>query len=139
MTRIIITVLVLVHLAAAIWHGEAHTDLKIELPPEKDAFIYIVIVSAPILAAVLAWTRRLQLALWILVLSMLGAFLFGVYHHYILISPDNIAHLPAGSPESHSHFIDSAAAIAILELASVGYGIFCLARARWAPRAEVDG
>ena len=129
MTRVVITVLVLVHLVAAIWHGEAHTDLEIELPQEKDAFIYIVIVSAPILAAALAWTRRMQLALWVFVLSMLGALLFGVYHHYILVSPDNVAHLPPGSPELHSHFIDSAAAIAILELVSVGYGVFCLVRA----------
>jgi hypothetical protein len=134
-TRVVITVLVLVHLVAAVWHGEAHTDLEIDLPPVKDAFVYIVIVSAPILAAVLAWTRRLRLALWVFVLSMLGALLFGVYHHYILISPDNVAHLPPGSPGSHSHFIDSAAAIAILELSSVAYGVLCLVRG---PRAGAD-
>jgi hypothetical protein len=59
-------------------------------------------------------------------LSMLGALLFGAYHHYVLVSPDNIGHLPSGSPESHSQFIASAAAIALLELTSALSGAFCL-------------
>jgi hypothetical protein len=36
----------------------------------------------------------------------------------VLVSPDNISHLPPGSPESHSHFITSAGIIALVELAS---------------------
>lgn len=47
MTKILITGLVTIHLAATLWHGSAHT-----------------------------------------------AFLFGAYHHYVLVSPDNIGHLP---------------------------------------------
>jgi hypothetical protein len=59
-------------------------------------------------------------------LSMLGSFLFGAYQHYLLVSPDNIHHLPPGAPESLSHFITSAGVIALLELASGLYGAFCL-------------
>jgi hypothetical protein len=59
-------------------------------------------------------------------LSMLERFLFGAYHHYVLVSPDNIRHLPPGTPESHSHFITSADVIALVELASALYGAFCL-------------
>ena len=51
MTKIVITGLVVVHLAASIWHGSAHTHLAIDLPPEKTFFIYIVILIAPIVAA----------------------------------------------------------------------------------------
>ena len=57
---------------------------------------------------------------------MLGALLFGAYHHYILISPDNIGHLPHGSADAQSTFIASAATLALLELASALYGRFCL-------------
>lgn len=130
MNKMVITGLVAIHLAATLWHGGAHTQLAIGLPVEKRIFVYIVILIAPIVAAGLIWTRYLSIALWVFFLSMLGAFLFGAYHHYVMVSPDNIGHLPAGSPESHSQFITSAAVIALLELASALYGAFCLGYSR---------
>ena len=126
MNKIVITGLVVVHLAATLWHGSAHTQLAIHLPPAKTVFVYLVILLAPIAAAALLWTRYRLAGLWMFFLSMLGALLFGAYHHYVLVSPDNIGHLPAGSPESHSQFIASAAVIALLELAAAMYGAFCL-------------
>ena len=126
MNRIIITGLIAIHLAATLWHGSAHTQLAIALSPEKTIFVYIVILIAPIGAAALIWTRYSRIGLWVFFLSMLGAFLFGAYHHYVLVSPDNIGHLPTGSPESHSQFITSACVIALLELASALYGAFCI-------------
>jgi hypothetical protein len=126
MTKIVITGLVLVHLAASLWHGSAHTHLGIELSTEQTLFVYIIVIIAPVAAAILVWTRYISLGLWVFFLSMLGSFLFGAYQHYVLVSPDNIHHLPAGTPESHSHFIISAGVIALVELASALYGAFCL-------------
>ena len=128
MTRVVITGLVAIHLAASIWHGSAHTQLAITLTPEQSLFVYVVIVMAPVAAAALVWTRHFSVGVWVLFLSMLGALLFGVYHHYIVVSPDNIGHLPSGSPAAQSRFVASAAAIALLELASALYAAFCLAR-----------
>ncbi len=128
--KILITGLVVVHLGVTLWHGDAHARLVIDMPPEKDAFIYVVILAAPLIAAGLVWTRHFSLSLWLFTLSMLGALLFGAYHHYVLVSPDNIEHLPAGGPHLHGQFIDSAAALALLELGSVLYGMFCLGAAR---------
>lgn len=129
-TKLVITGLVVVHLAASIWHGGAHTSLAITLPAEKTLFVYIVILIAPIVAAALVWSRFFSIGLWVFFLSMLGSFLFGAYHHYLLVSPDNIGHLPAGSPEAHSQFVTSAAVIALLELAAALYGAYCLGRCR---------
>ena len=126
MTRLIISGLVAVHLAASLWHGSAHTRLAIDLPPEKTLFVFVVILIAPIVAALLVWTRYISIGLWVLFLSMLGSLFFGVYHHYLLMSPDHIRHLPAGSPEAHSQFITSAGMIALLELASALYAAYCL-------------
>jgi NADPH:quinone reductase-like Zn-dependent oxidoreductase len=126
MTKVAITVLVAIHLAATLWHGDAHTRLAIELPPAKTAFVMVVILVAPIVAAGLVWTRFVSIGLWVFVISMLGALLFGVYHHYLMVSNDNVGHLPAGNPEFHSQFISSAAVIAFLELASALYGAGCL-------------
>jgi hypothetical protein len=126
MTNILIAGLVTIHLAASLWHGSAHTQLAIALPPEKNAFVYVVILIAPIVAAGLVWTRYISIGLWVLFLAMLGALLFGAYHHYVLVSPDNIAHLPSGSPELHVRFIVTAAVIALLELASALVAAFAL-------------
>jgi hypothetical protein len=133
MTKMPIAVLVAVHLAVAIWHGNAHTALAIALPPEKNAFVIIVIVIAPILGAALMWTRYAVLGGWVFFLSMLGALLFGAYHHFVMISPDNIGHLPHGSADAQSTFVITAAALALLELASALYGAFCLGSVRRAP------
>lgn len=137
MTRFVITGLVAVHLAASVWHGNAHTRLGIDLPAEKTIFVYIVILIAPIVAAALVWTRYISIGLWVFFLSMLGSFLFGAYHHYLLVSPDNIGHLPAGSPEMHSQFITSAGVIALIELASALYGSYCLGMYRSQSRRPV--
>jgi hypothetical protein len=130
MTKIAIAVLVAIHLAVAVWHGNAHTALAIALPPEKNAFVFLVILIAPLVAASLVWTRYVLVGVWTFFLAMLGALLFGAYHHYILVSPDNIGHLPQGSADAHSTFIASAGALALLELASALYGAFNLGSLR---------
>jgi len=124
--KISISALVAIHLIATLWHGSAHTDLSIYLPPLKNLYVYIVMLAAPIAGAILAWTRFARLGSSVFALAMLGALLFGVYHHYILLSPDNIAHLPTGSAEAHSQFISSAALIALIELASALFGFFAM-------------
>jgi hypothetical protein len=136
-TKLVITALVAVHLAASLWHGNAHTRLAIYLPTVKTLFVFIVILIAPVVSAALVWTRHFSIGIWVLFPSMLGSFLFGAYHHYLLVSPDNIAHLPAGSPEMHSQFITSAGVIALLELAGALYGAYCLGAYRSQSRGLV--
>jgi len=128
MTKIVVTLLVVIHLAATLWHGGAHEALAIALTPAQNVFVYVVILLGPLLAAGLVWTRFVAAALWLFTLSMLGALLFGVYHHYILVSPDNVAHLPDGSAHDHTQFVASAATIGLLELVSFIYGAYCLRR-----------
>jgi hypothetical protein len=126
MSRIAVTGLVAIHLIATLWHGSAHTQLDVTLSLAQTVFVYVVILIAPLVAAALVWTRRQRLGLWVFFLSMLGAFLFGVYQHYVLVSPDNIGHLPPGPPAAHAQFVASAAVIALLELGASTYAAFCL-------------
>ena len=130
MTNMAIAALVVIHLGITLWHGSAHTTLAIALPPAKNAFVLMVILAAPVLGGALVWTRYHRAGVWIFFLSMLGALLFGAYHHFVLVSPDNIGHLPHGSAEAQSSFITSAATLALLELASTLYGAFCLGALR---------
>lgn len=127
--KLAVTALAVVHLLVTLWHSAAHGELGIGLPPWKLAYAYAVIVIAPPLAAALVWSRFAGTGLWIFTLAMVGSLLFAGYHHYVLVSPDNIAHLPEGSPEAQAHFVDSAALSALLELGSALYGAFALGRA----------
>ena len=126
--RALISTLAAVHLVVAAWHGSEHASLTVKLPPEKAAFIYVVIVIAPIVAGILVWTHYVRGAIWLFFVSMLGSFVFGVYHHYVLVSADHVEHLPNGSAAAQAAFISSAAGLAVLEFASALYGAFCLGR-----------
>ena len=110
--KIALSTLVVVHLIASLWHGDAHSGLAIALSDLQNLFIYVVIIGGPIIGVGLLWTRYAVLGTGIVAVSMIGALIFGVYHHYILVSPDNIAHLPIGPPGADSQFINSAAVIA---------------------------
>ena len=125
-TRVVISVLVTFHLAVTLWHGQAHNVLNIGLSPAKNVFVLVVILIAPVVSGFLIWTRHAMAGLWIFCISNLGALVFGVYHHYILVSPDNIGHLPNGDAAAHSRFICTAATLALVELISSLYGAFCI-------------
>src|SRR5262245_36234183 len=129
-SRLLVAALAAIHLLVTLWHSGAHSELAIGLPPLKLAYAYAVIVVAPPVAAVLLWTRFARLGLWLFFLAMVGSLLFATYHHYVLVSPDNIAHLPEGSAEAHEAFVNSAGISALLELGSALYAAFALGRWR---------
>jgi hypothetical protein len=127
MIKIVITGLVIVHLAASLWHGSAHTRLGIELSTEQTLFVYILVIIAPVAAAILAWTRYVSMGLSIVVLSLYAG----------KLSLWRASPLRAGVARQYSpfagrrsrisfHFVISAGVIALLELASALYGAFCV-------------
>ena len=130
MRRVVITALVAGHLAASLWHGNLHTQLGIDLATWQTLFVVIVILIGPVVGAALVWTRYASTGLWLFFVSMLGAFVFGVYHHYMMVSADNIHYLPGANAELHHGFTISAGVIALLELVSALYGAFLLGRGR---------
>ncbi|HKV33968.1 MAG TPA: hypothetical protein VJP89_06600 [Pyrinomonadaceae bacterium] len=91
-----VTIVVLAHLVVNLLHGNAHTSLGVGLSSWQTVYVLSVILLAPLLALVLSFTRYLRAALWLLLLSMLGSLIFGFLYHYIIISSDHVAHLPAG-------------------------------------------
>ena len=96
MLRWLATLAVLSHALIAWLHGQAHKDLGVGLNEWQTWFVRIVILAAPWIAIVLVWTKWSRLGYLLLALSMAGALPFGIYHHYIAVSPDHVAHLPAG-------------------------------------------
>ncbi len=128
---VIATALVLVHLVISYFHGEAHKHLGVDLAAWQWAYVYSVITVAPLVAMVLYWTPWRAAGAVLLGVSMVGSFLFGVYHHFIAVSPDHVSHLPAG--DAQGMFIASAILLAIVEAAAAGFGFWSWSKLRSIP------
>lgn len=90
-------VAVLLHALVGLVHGMPHSELEIPLTLFENAFIYIVITAAPIIAAILLWRGLLKPGYGLLFLSMTGSLLFGGYKHFIQMSPDHVSQIPEGT------------------------------------------
>ncbi|MFK8020887.1 MAG: hypothetical protein AB8B86_14050 [Pseudomonadales bacterium] len=126
--KAIITVIVVAHLAGNVWHGDAHTALEIALPETKTAFVMLVILAAPLLGVALLWFSHPLFGYLFIALSLLGSVLFSVYHHYVMVSIDNVDYLPQGSIADHTHFIDSAEFIALSAIAGTVLAFYAAGR-----------
>jgi hypothetical protein len=100
MGRWLATLAVVSHGVVVWFHGAAHKDLGVGLAPWEHLFVDVVILAAPVVALILVWTPLVRWGYLVLALSMFGALVFGVYHHYMAVSPDHVAHLPAGDAQT---------------------------------------
>jgi len=85
------TIIVVVHAIANGLHGLAHIKIPVALSVLQSSFVAIVIFLAPIIAAVLLWTQFYRIGSWLLLGSLAGSLLFGIYNHFIVISPDHVS------------------------------------------------
>lgn len=90
------TVFVLIHFVFVLFHNQAHMELQIWGSTFQLLVVIGVIMIVPGLALVLLWTQRRRLGLALLTASMAGACVFGLYYHFVIPSPDHVAHVPAG-------------------------------------------
>lgn len=116
--------IVAIHVIVAIVHNQAHLQLKVALSDRQSAFATIVIVAAPAVAAAFIWRGRPRFGATLLVLSLLGSFIFGVVNHFMIDSPDQLAHI--SSDGWGQIFTVSAYALAVTELIGVLAGIALL-------------
>lgn len=112
--------LVLVHVGVLLGHDYAHRDLVVELALWQTVYAYSVIVLAPLVAAGLLFTANARAGYALLAVAMLGAFAFGFYHHYVLVSPDHVDYLPVG--DAQGLFRSTAALMLALESAGAAIG-----------------
>ena len=115
--RVSVTIAVLAHLVVTVLHGQAHTRLGVGLSDWQQAYVLAVILLAPLVSLVLSFTRYTRPSLWLLLASMLGSLIFGACYHYIIISPDHVAHLPPGDARGFFQ------ATALLLLVTEAFGV----------------
>ncbi len=99
MLRRLATFAVISHAFVSWVHGMAHKDLGVGLELWERIFVDVVILGA-VVAIILIWTPLKQCGYLTLALSMAGALVFGVYHHYMAVSPDHVEHLPPGDAQT---------------------------------------
>lgn len=122
------TALVLGHLLIAYLHGEAHESLGVGLAAWQWAYVYSVITIAPLVAMALYWTPWRAAGALLLGVAMVGSFGFGVYHHFLAVSPDHVSHLPAG--DAQGMFVATAILLAVSEAAIAAFGFWSFAKLR---------
>ena len=120
------TAIILAHLLINIAHGLAHGELGIGLTPLGSAFVIVVIMVLPLIAMALLWTVRKRLGLILLTLSMFGALLFGLYHHFAIAGPDHVHAQPSGG--WGSMFVLTSYLLLISEALGTYVGFFFLKR-----------
>jgi cytochrome bd-type quinol oxidase subunit 2 len=112
---------VVAHLIVVVLHGQAHTSLDVGLSNWQNMYVLTVVVVAPLIALVLAFTRYARAGLWLLFVSMFGSLIFGACYHYLIISPDHVDHLPSG--DSRGLFRTTALLLLITEAFGVGVAV----------------
>ncbi|MBE7382628.1 MAG: hypothetical protein F6J95_014595 [Leptolyngbya sp. SIO1E4] len=115
---------VIIHASMVALHGLSHGVLPVSLSLFQGLFVGIVIVLAPLFAAILLWTRFSRMGAAILLGSMMGALAFGLYNHFIFIGPDHVSQVP--STGWGILFQTTAVLLAVTEGLGVGVGIWGL-------------
>lgn len=91
-------VLVGFHFLTVVVHSVAHEVLSVEATPAQLAFIVPVIIVAPVVAGFML-LRFEKAGAGLLLASMAGSFVFGLYYHFIANSIDHVAHVARLEPE----------------------------------------
>lgn len=112
-------------------HAAAHQILGVAATQPQTVFIVVFIMVAPIAAGVLLWRGLDAAGSAVLLVSMTGSLIFGVYYHFVLDSPDHVSHVSAMSPASWaSVFQLTALLLALTEALGVYAGLLLLKNGR---------
>ncbi len=123
------TAVVVVSAAVNVAHTASHAGQHVvALPAWQLAYIAIVIYAAPVLAAVLLWSRYRVTGAWLLVASMAGSLVFGLLYHFLVPGPDNVFAQPPGP--WRDAFVVTAVLLSLLQAAGVLIGLWAARRAR---------
>ncbi|KAI9130337.1 hypothetical protein [Acaryochloris sp. CCMEE 5410] len=92
-----ITRVVIAHTLISALHGLAHLLIPVPISVLQALFIAGVISALQIVAVLLVWRQQVKWASTVLLVSMAGSLLFGLYNHFVVISPDHFFQMPPTS------------------------------------------
>ena len=110
-TRAWVAVVVIAHLIVSLVHGMAHTEAQIPMSAAANMFVFVVILAGPLVGLSLLWWFE-RLASGLIAATLAASFLFGIVNHFLLASPDHVAHV---ATQVRPLFTVTAALLAITE------------------------
>jgi len=87
-----LTATVLLHLVVSIVHGAAHAGAHVPLSPAANLFVFTVILAGPLVGLALTWPAE-RIGSWLIAITMAASLVFGLVNHFVIVSPDHIAHV----------------------------------------------
>jgi hypothetical protein len=93
-TRTWIAIVVIAHLMISLIHGAAHVRGHVDMSTAANVFVFAVILAGPLLGLVLLW-RYPRAGSWVIAATLAASFVFGLLNHFIVASPDHVAHVAA--------------------------------------------
>jgi hypothetical protein len=114
-----LTAAVLAHLVVSLVHGFAHAQAQVPLSLAANLFVYIVILAGPLIGLALTWPVE-RIGSWLIAVTMAGALVFGVVNHFMLSSPDHVAHV---DPQWRPLFATTALLLSVTEALACGLAI----------------
>jgi hypothetical protein len=111
--------IVVLHLGISMVHGAAHAGAQVPLPLAATTFVYVVILAGPLVGLALTWPSA-RAGGWVIATTMAGALVFGVVNHFVIASPDHVAHV---AQPWRPLFTVTAVLLAISEAAGTGLAL----------------
>jgi hypothetical protein len=84
--------IVAAHLVVTGAHGLAHAKARVFLPDAATLFVLLVIVAAPLVGVALSWIAP-PIGWYVTCAALSASFLFGMVNHFMLATPDHLAHV----------------------------------------------
>lgn len=112
---------IFIHALVGTLHAAAHRALGVELSWLQLIYIVPVIFLAPLVAGLLLWKKMKAGGAVLLFISLSGSLFFGVFNHFLNISPDHVSRV-AELPQKSWGFVFQMSAV-LLAL-SEAFGIW---------------
>lgn len=125
-----------VHAVASAAHGVPHAAIPVPLAAWQWAFVFGVVVFAPLAALGLLWRGATTVGAALLAASMAASLAFGVYFHFAVPNPDHVHAVRAGP--WRSSFRATALAVALADAAGVVVGVGLASGSRRTPSSSTS-
>ena len=118
---------IITHTVVGFLHSAAHQMLGVQASPAQLVFIITVIMVAPLVAGILLWKRLKTEGAGLLIVSMAGSLIFGVFNHFVSLSPDHVSQVAALPQKNWALVFQlTAALLALVEMFGIWAGILVL-------------
>jgi len=115
-------IIVLAHLVISIVHGMAHAQAHVPLSRAANIFVFSVIIAGPLVGLALTWPAQ-RFGTFLIAVTMAAALTFGFINHFVLESPDHVAHIDS---RWRPLFTTTAVLLALTEMMGSGLAILSM-------------